>query len=561
MKTTLMYLRKLGFGIFLLLTLVANKMDLLAQDITSDMMSLSRSPFKTLPDKDASVTFKNPVIPGFYSDPSVCRVGEDYYLVTSSFEYFPGVPVFHSKDLVNWEQIGHCIDRKEQLPDGLNILAANIQYHDGTYYMITTNFITWKSWGNFFVTAKNPAGPWSDPVRINKLVGIDPDLFFDDDGRVYVISSPFVLHEIDLETGDLIGQGRRLWYGTGGRNAEGPHIYKKDGFYYLMAAEGGTEEAHGETIARATSIWGPYINHKDNPILTHCNEAGSGLEIQGVGHADMIQAHDGSWWMILHGYRTIASTPQHILGRETCLVPVVWPKNGWPVVNGNGTVPVDMTCETLPLKPLPEKQTRTEFNEEKPGYEWNYIQLPDYNNYSLKEHKGYLRLKGSDVTIRQENSPVEVDKSSPTFLGRRLQDLNFTATTSMQFDPKSENEEAGIALVNNGSCFRMVVEKSGNKRYIVIKMDFDGVTYQSDKKVIGNAGPVRLRIRGEKSAFTFSWSHGGDDFEDIDTIHAKYLSSETVGGFTGVYVGLYSTGNGKNCKASADYDWFEYIKD
>lgn len=154
-----MSIRKLSFGIILLCALVHSKMNLFAQDITSDMMNFGRSPFKTLSDKDAPVTYQNPVLPGFYSDPSVCRVGEDYYLVTSTFEYFPGVPVFHSKDLVNWQQIGHCIDRKYQLPDGLNILAANIHYHDGTFYMITTNLISWKSLGNFYITAKNSEGP------------------------------------------------------------------------------------------------------------------------------------------------------------------------------------------------------------------------------------------------------------------------------------------------------------------------------------------------------------------------------------------------------------------
>ncbi len=213
------------------------------------------NPFAVSPDPDERVTYRNPVLPGFYSDPSVCRVGEDYYLVTSTFEYFPGVPVFHSKDLVNWEQIGHCIDREDQLPEGMNIFASTIRYHKGTFYMITTNV---GRGGNFYMTATDPAGPWSDPVWIN-VPGIDPDLFFDDNGKTYVISSPFILYEIDLRSGELLTQGKKVWFGTGGRYAEGPHIYKKDGYYYLMAAEGGTEEAHSETIARSNTIWGPYI--------------------------------------------------------------------------------------------------------------------------------------------------------------------------------------------------------------------------------------------------------------------------------------------------------------
>jgi len=202
---------------------------------TPPAFSMNVTPFTAVTDPKEPVTYHNPVIPGFFSDPSVCRASEDYYLVTSTFEYFPAVPVFHSKDLVNWEMIGYCIDRTTQLPGDLNIFATTIRYHNGTFYMITTNIT---GAGNFYVTATNPAGPWSDPIFI-KAQGIDPDLFFDDDGRVYVISSTFELYEIDIKTGKFISEGLKVWNGTGGRYAEGPHIYKKDGFYYLMAAEGG----------------------------------------------------------------------------------------------------------------------------------------------------------------------------------------------------------------------------------------------------------------------------------------------------------------------------------
>jgi alpha-N-arabinofuranosidase len=346
-----------------------------AQDNSSVFGGMSnRNPFAAMPDRDAKVTYHNPVIPGFYSDPSVCRVGEDYYLVTSTFEYFPGVPVFHSKDLVNWEQIGHCIHREEQIPRGINIFAATLRYHEGTFYMITTNIT---GGGNFYVKATDPAGPWSDPIWL-KAGGIDPDLYFDDDGRAYLITSTFVLFEIDIETGQLLTEGNKVWNGTGGRYPEGPHIYKKDGFYYLMAAEGGTEEAHSETIARSHNIWGPYTENPANPILAHANAAGQGNPIQGVGHADMVQAHDGSWWILFHGYRHIGGFGvHHTLGRETCLAPVTWPKNGWPVVNGNGTATVDMTCPTLPLKPFEAKPSIIDFNTEKLGLEWNYMRFPD----------------------------------------------------------------------------------------------------------------------------------------------------------------------------------------
>jgi xylan 1,4-beta-xylosidase len=507
-----------------------------------------RNPFAVVPDPDAEITYRNPVIPGFFSDPSVCRVGDDYYLITSTFEYFPGVPVFHSRDLVNWEQIGYCLHRKEQIPNGINIFAATLRYHDGVFYMITTNIT---GGGNFFVTATDPAGPWSDPVWI-RAPGIDPDLFFDEDGKTYVISSPMILFEIDLKTGELT-PGRKVWNGTGGRYAEGPHIYKKDAYYYLMAAEGGTEEAHSETIARSHSIWGPYTEDPANPILAHANAAGQGNPIQGVGHADIIQAHDQSWWIVFHGYRTVSDKVHHILGRETCLAPVCWPKSGWPVVNGNGTATVDMTCPTLPLHPFPEKPARVEFDTKELGLEWNYIQFPDESNFSLTEREGYLRLKGSGETITRRYNPC-------TFVGRRLTDHYFTSTTRIEFNPKAENEEAGMVLLNNGSHFDIMIHEKGGERMLVVKLQFGQTSYIS-REITLKPGAVCLRIQGRKSTFTFSYAQGDGEFKDIETVDSKFLATETVGWFTGIYVGLYATGNGKPSKANADYDWFEYMPD
>jgi xylan 1,4-beta-xylosidase len=203
--------------------------------------------------------YSNPVVAGFYPDPSVCRVGDDYYLVTSTFEYFPGVPVFHSKDLIHWTQIGHCLTRASQLPlancaASGGIYAPTIRYHKGLFYMTTTHVT---GGGNFYVTAKDPAGEWSDPVYV-KQGGIDPTIFFDGD-KTYFLSTAdgITMSEMDLSTGQLTGLPRVIWRGTGGRYPEGPHLYKKDGYYYLLIAEGGTEYGHKVTIARSRSIWGP----------------------------------------------------------------------------------------------------------------------------------------------------------------------------------------------------------------------------------------------------------------------------------------------------------------
>ncbi len=492
------------------------------------------------------VTYRNPVIPGFYPDPSVCRVGEDYYLVNSTFEYFPGVPVFHSNDLVNWKQIGHCIHREGQIKGEINIFAPTIRYNNGTFYMITTN-ITFG--GNFFVTATNPAGPWSDAIWVD-VPEIDPDLFFDDNGKAYVITSDFSLAEIDVATGKLLTERRKIWNSTGGRYPEAPHIYKKDGFYYLLAAEGGTEEAHMVTIARSNNIWGPYINNPSNPIATHVNIAGMGQPIQGIGHADIIQAHDASWWMVLHGYRSVTGyPPHHILGRETCLVPVSWPQGGWPVVNGNGTVPVEMTCQTLPQKKNEPNPVRSNFNNKQLGLEWNYIQPPDMGNFKLIPGTGKLVITGSPLKIGE--------KGNPAFVGRRLTDIKFEATTRLEFNPENENEEAGMALVNNGSHFDIMVYSKKGKRYVAVKLQFGQTNYKS-KEIEIAPGFVDLRIEGSGPEFVFSCSQNNKEFKIVDKADARFLSTQTVGWFTGIYVGLYATGNGLPAKSKAIYNWFEY---
>ena len=509
---------------------------------------INPNPWVMAIDSTAPITYRNPVIPGFYSDPSICRVGEDYYLITSTFEFFPGIPVFHSKDLINWNQIGHVIHRREQFPNGLNIFAATLRYHQGTYYMITTTVM---GEGNFYMTATNPAGPWSDPIFID-VEAIDPDLFFDEDGKVYVISSTFDLAQIDLSTGQLVTEKRKVWHGTGGRYPEGPHIYKKDGYYYLMASEGGTEEAHQVTISRSNNIWGPYISNPANPILFHANIAGMDKAIHGVGHADLVQAHDGSWWITFHGYRSVTGYPvHHTIGRETCMAPVSWPIGGWPEVNGNGTISVDMRVPTLPQVPIAPKPTTINF-EEPLGLEWNYIQIPEQKNYELNTKKGTLSLIGSDLTIR----PIG-EKRSPTFVGRRLTDLGFESITRLSFDPKNKNEEAGMILYNNGSHFDIIVTTDGDRRYLQVKLMFGQNTYRSNEIHL-KPGYVDLKISGTGQEFTFAYAQEGQEFQVVDRADARFMSSETLGWFTGVYVGLYATGNGQQSKAKATYEWFEY---
>ena len=308
-------------------------------------------------------TFTNPVLPGFYPDPSICRVGDDYYLVTSTFAYFPGVPIFHSRDLVNWRQIGNVLDRPSQLNlDGADhsggIYAPTIRYHQGRFYMITTNVT---HGGNFLVTAEDPAGPWSDPYWLEDAPGIDPSLFFDDDGKVYYTGNrpnpggmryngdcEIYLQELDLKTMRLTGEVHVLWKGALRKAIwpEGPHIYKVNGYYYLVIAEGGTAHEHAVTVARSEKITGPYIGNPVNPILTH-RHLGRDYPIVNVGHGDLVETPNGEWWFVVLASRPYGGYYRN-LGRETFLVPVRW-ENGWPVMSpGEGRVLFEYPCPDLP---------------------------------------------------------------------------------------------------------------------------------------------------------------------------------------------------------------------
>jgi len=507
----------------------------------------------------AQVAYQNPVIPGFYSDPSICRAGDDYYMVHSSFGYFPGVPIFHSKNLVDWQQIGYVLTRKEQVPMDkagvtLGVFAATIRYHDGLFYMITTN-ITSK--GNFYVTTKDPAGEWSDPIWI-ETPGIDPSLFFDDGGKVYVTSTvnwgPNInegihLSEIDIKTGKLLTKPKNIWTGTGGRYPEGPHIYKKDGFYYLMIAEGGTEFGHKETIARSKYVDGPYTGNSANPILTHANMNAETSPIQGVGHGDLVQTQDSSWFIVCHAFRQFNG--HQILGRETFLAPVRWDKNAWPVVNGDGTVSYNMQAASLPA-PIMQKTLaqKDDFNEDGLGFEWNYLNNPIDSNYSLSSRKGYLRLIGNDSNLSQ--------LPGVTFIGRRQQHFDFITTTSVDFVPKNNTEEAGITLYKEPAYhYDLAIKNAGNKRVLTLSYNI-GLIHHIEKEIPLKDGRVQLRISGTQEYYWFSFSQDGNSYTTIGEADTRFLSSVTAGGFTGVYIALYATGNGKRSRANADFDWYTY---
>lgn len=281
---------------------------------------------------------EQPVIPGFYPDPSICRVGDDYYLATSSFEYFPGVPIWHSRDLVAWEQIGHALTRRTQFRAGAGsqsggVYAPTLRHHDGTFWLVTTNVNDFEA-GQVLVRTTDPAGPWSDPVFISDALGIDPDLCWD--GGVCFLTwrtmDPAAEHgilqaQVDLDTGAL-GPIYPVWQGSGLFAPEGPHLYRIGEHWYMLLAEGGTERGHVVTAARAPHPWGPFEPCPWNPILTHRS---SGHPVQSTGHADLVQTAEGEWAAVYLGTRPRGFTPGfHVLGRESFLAGIAW-RDGWPV--------------------------------------------------------------------------------------------------------------------------------------------------------------------------------------------------------------------------------------
>ncbi len=505
--------------------------------------------------------FQNPVIPGYYPDPSVCRVGDDFYLVTSSFQYFPGVPVFHSKDLIHWEQIGNVLDRPSQVDlskggASSGIFAPTIRYHEGKYYMITTNInmMFMGKAGNFIVTADNPAGPWSDPVFIEGVMGIDPSLYWEN-GKMFLVWSAmnhigFV--ELDSQTYQMIGEPKNIWDGDGDSSPEGPHLYKKDGYYYLLIAEGGTEMGHKVNIARSNNIDGPYTSNPSNPILTQKRKDSVSSILQGTGHPDLIQAADGSWWMVYLGFRDTVGKQHHLLGRETCLAPVRWDENAWPVVNGKGWVDVDMShVQTLPQVLLPQASNKVDFiGGKKLGFEWIYTNNPVQDNYSYANNQ--LLLKATSVKL---DDPTR----TPTFVARRQTDVNCVVTTSMTMKNAKAGDRVGLTVYmeSRGHYDVALIGAPDGSQQIELSYRLGELKHVAKTVKLNSKSAVQFRIDVTNSHYAFSYSTDGKKFLPLAKMDSFFLSTETMGGFTGILFGWFAEGEA-GTKAVAAIDWMDY---
>lgn len=491
-----------------------------------------------------SVTATNPILPGFYPDPSICAVGDDFYLVNSTFAYFPGIPIMHSKDLAHWEQIGNACDRESQLPLGdtghsRGLFAPTIRYHEGTFYIICTNV---SYGGNFIITAQNPAGPWSEPHYIEGADGIDPSLFFDEDGTCYYIGTHpnpagcqydgdwyIWIQELDIENMKLVGEVHNVWNGAM-RNIiwpEGPHLYKIGEYYYIMHAEGGTGPDHAVTVCRSKNVYGPYENNFCNPILTH-RHLGRKYPICYVGHADLVKTINDEWYMVMLAVRPLEGYTT--MGRETFLARVEW-ENDWPVVNPG----VGRLTDTVEIN-LPKW---TAYTAESNEYVFSTMgQLPpefmvlrnaDKSHYSLEKGKGLLMLFDTH-TLKEQ--------ASPSYLALRQKHHHFMAKALLDVSNLSEDKRAGIAYVQN-NLYNLRVEVNGKMAEVIL------CEKGTDRRVISmplqgsNPLEVSLEVDGLSAAVIIE----GQKSPEVDI---RTLSTEAAGGFTGCAVGLYAVADTEN---------------
>lgn len=505
-------------------------------------------------------SYRNPILAGFHPDPSITRAGDRFYLVTSSFAFFPGIPVFESADLVHWRQVGHVIDRPSQLDfDGLGmsrgVFAPTIEYHDGTFYVANTAV---DSGGNFIATAKDPAGPWSDPVWLPGIGGIDPSLFFDDDGRVYLLNNDAPkgkarydghravwMQELDLAT--MTPVGRRDVLIDGGVDPatnpiwiEGPHIYKRDGWYYLNCAEGGTGPQHSQVILRSREVWGPYTPYADNPILTQRDlPADRAHPVTNAGHADLVEGTDGRWWATFLASRNY-DRRHYNTGRETFLLPVQW-QDGWPMILEPGLgIPYVAPGPTFMAQGGTQSPStgnftwRDEFDATTLLTPWMFVRVPKREWADLRSHPGQLAItplaEGLD-TLR-----------NPAFLARRQQHTTFEASTALRL-PLEAGTEAGIAAFQNElHWYFLGVRRSGDGAAQELFLERSS---KFGRRIVATAALpdaelLQLKITGDSGDYGFAFD-AGDGWRWLRQHQdGTVLSTDFAGGFIGVVLGPHA---------------------
>ncbi len=511
-------------------------------------------------------TYSNPILSGYHPDPSICRAGDDYYLINSSFEWFPGIPIHKSKDLVNWELIGYAMKNREDCFNGkINIFAPTIRYHEGLFYIITTSV---GAGGNFYITAKDPAGEWSAPTWLPDAPGIDPSIFWDDNGKCYYIgqqnASPrewlghnhIWIQELDLEAGKLVGERKNLTAGHASNAmwTEGPHLYKIDGKYILLIAEGGTDYYHAVTIFHSENLWGPYTPDHSNPIITH-RHLGMDYPTYAIGHADFVDTPNGEWWMVSLGKRRRGEYTY--LSRETFLIPMkLEPRKAaineergdyqTIIVNqGKGVVPDTHPLPNLPWTPVETESERDEFDNTELALKWNFRCVPSTQWYTL--HKGALTMQ-----LRPESIVKQWD--NPSLIAQRIRDYAFEATTYMEFKAQNDNEQAGLTLYRTDKSHILFTKKGDDivlqTRVLGEEKELFRASYK-EKKMI-------LRLVSDGKEVTFYYGKSENRLQRIPTTAPLSIISDLLpNNYNGPMVGVYCTSNGTKSDNIATFDWFK----
>jgi alpha-N-arabinofuranosidase len=504
--------------------------------------------------------FRNPILAGYYPDPSVERVGHKYYLVNSTFTHWPGIPIHESNDLVHWRLIGHALtDRSLYSFDGLNtsrgVFAPSIHHHDGVFYIINTLV---DAGGNFFVTARDPRGPWSAPVWLKEIDGIDPSFFFDNDGKTYILNNgppegppqyqghrAIWIQEFDLAANKLVGPRKVIVNGGADFSKqpiwiEGPHLYRVKDTYYLMCAEGGTERGHSEVIFRSKSPWGPYEPYGGNPILTQRDLPPDRPDpVTNAGHADLVEAPDGSWWAVF-----LASRPyegyRFNTGRETWLLPVSW-KDGWPVILEQGK-PVPYVAQgpaSMPrgkVSPIHDRLTgndpvMADFDQPTLGREWLQVHVPKLDWHDLSSRPGMLTIRPLEVNLDE--------KRNASFLARRQQHQNFQAATLML--PPASGVAAGLAAFQNENYWYFLgVRRSGDSLQVFLERDAGKTPQVVAQATVPAAKTLQLRITGKGPRYSFYYDAGQGLKTLVADDDASILSTEVAGGFVGTVLGPFA---------------------
>lgn len=494
---------------------------------------------------------QNPIIRGFYPDPSICKANGKYYIACSSFQFFPGVPVFESEDLVNWKPIGHCLTRNDQValhqvPSSGGVFAPTLRYHDGTFYMVTNNNTYNK---NFYLYTDNIYGEWSDPVFVDQE-GIDPSLLFDN-SKVYFTSNgtgsdgnPCILQcEINVKTGEKLTDSIPVWSGSGGRYLESPHLYHIGDWYYLMAAEGGTEYGHMITYARSREPFGPFESYTGNPVLTNRNFGGNQSIIQGIGHGDLIEDEKGNYFIVCLGFRQSGEwSPYHHLGREVYLAPVYWQKDGWFTAGKNGTVTewMDVSIHAGEQKRGIYDASFARMDLSSPR--WCYLRDYRKENYIFED--GILKLRGTEITLEEADTP--------TFAGIRQSEFN----TRLKVTAGGDAREAGLTFyMDEDQHYDLALVKEDGRANVLFRIKIgDAQTVVKSVELPDGTSEIDLEADSTASEYLF-YIRKKDERIFLGSARTKYLSSEVAGGFTGVVMGLYAIDEKGGVAEFKDLDW------